>query len=230
MWAHNTACTPDDVLAVAKRASPEEAGEIAALVNRGGAASHAEVRTRLKALGVVDGDADAFIATHATRRRGLPDDASDYGLFYRTEKVTESSDAARYAATAPGRRVNGDTVEVPALAYKNPNAHGRARDYITWDGVEGTVFINRKLDLYRNPRFIQKKIVPMARALRDNPGTSGRIELPDAVAQKAAQQVLVKYGLDDVLTATIVAEPGLQAGAGSRASRLAAARRAAGSE
>lgn len=90
---------------------------------------------------------------------------------------------------ATGKRI------APGLLFDNPNPRGR--NLVRFDGIDGTELIDRKLNVTTKSKQLYD-LQRMSEALRQNPGVTGVIEVPDTAAFRAAALALDKAGVSNI--------------------------------
>jgi hypothetical protein len=118
--------------------------------------------------------------------------STNRGQVYVNETAAMSKEAAAYEAGAPNPgRANG---QVPALKYDNPFG---GRNLVKFDGIEGKTLIDRKLSFYSNDKG-KLALQRQSEALKQNPGYSGRIEVPTATEQRRIQKYMNELNITNI--------------------------------
>jgi hypothetical protein len=138
----------------------------------------------------------------APERIPLPGDADFIGPMRRgvapiIERSSKSTVAQVFEDAASGAASDIVTRNkiVPALFFDNPNLRGR--NFVRFDGIEGTRLIDRKLNVTTKSKQV-RDLRRMSLALQQNPAFQGVIQVPDAAAQRAAMRALNKAGVNNI--------------------------------
>jgi filamentous hemagglutinin len=137
---------------------------------------------------------------------GNPGGSPHRGLTWVQETPTSRDlRVINYQGSAPSARsvIATRRPEVPALRFTNPNEAGQ--NLVRFDGMEGTVLIDRKLSVTTRPKQ-KDDLQRMAVALHQNPGYSGRIEVPNEREARRVSRILRELGINDVLSVRAVPE------------------------
>ncbi|MFO1064055.1 MAG: polymorphic toxin-type HINT domain-containing protein [Pirellulales bacterium] len=84
---------------------------------------------------------------------------------------------------------------VPTLKFDNPNPRGR--NFIRFDGQDGNVMIDRKLNVTTKSKQL-RDLQRISQALIQNPNYAVVIEVPDAKVYRAAVRALSKAGVTNI--------------------------------
>lgn len=106
-----------------------------------------------------------------------------------------SAEAAAYQAGAPNPYA--DKGLVPSLRYDNPLPGKGRKNVVRFDGIEGKTLIDRKLSFYSSEDG-KDQLLRQSEAIKDNPGYSLRIEVPNKVQERRVDKYLKKLGITNI--------------------------------